>query len=138
MKIDHNQYILPYLGDGTDYIFQANYRAGMQILEVVDYATADFKEVGYFDIYPSNDNAKFNGAWSVYPWFPSGTVIVSGMSEGLFVLSPQLGPPPPTEAPAPPTEAPVPTEAPPRLGVRLHRLLPCRIVASGFADIAAR
>ena len=31
--IDHNQYILQYESGGTDYIFQANYRAGMRILD---------------------------------------------------------------------------------------------------------
>ncbi|MCH8807363.1 MAG: hypothetical protein IH986_14945, partial [Planctomycetes bacterium] len=28
----------------------------------------------------------FDGAWSVYPFFPSGTVIVSDMNRGLFIL----------------------------------------------------
>lgn len=31
---------------------------------------------------------EFNGAWSVYPFFDSGTVIVSGIEQGLFVLKP--------------------------------------------------
>ncbi|HHN78484.1 MAG TPA: hypothetical protein ENK11_07420, partial [Phycisphaerales bacterium] len=30
--------------------------------------------------------AQFNGAWSVYPFFPSGTVIVSDIERGLFIL----------------------------------------------------
>ena len=92
--IDHNQYILQYESGGTDYIFQANYRAGMRILEVIDYDTADFEEVGYFDIYPTDDEPTFNGAWSVYPYFPSEILLVSGISEGLFILSPNFKSPP--------------------------------------------
>ena len=38
--------------------------------------------------YPSSDSASFNGAWSNYPYFESGNVIVSGIEQGLFVLRP--------------------------------------------------
>lgn len=80
--IDHNQFML------GDHVFQANYRAGMRILDGSNIASAELTEVGYFDIYPANNNASFNGAWHVYPYFPSGVVIVSGIGEGLFMLRP--------------------------------------------------
>ncbi|MFK7886504.1 MAG: choice-of-anchor B family protein [Gammaproteobacteria bacterium] len=80
--IDHNLYV-----DG-DYVFQANYRAGLRILEIVDAAQAQLTEEAYFDIYPDSDSAQFNGAWSTYPYFESGNVIVSGIEQGLFVLRP--------------------------------------------------
>ncbi|WP_345390352.1 proprotein convertase P-domain-containing protein, partial [Haloechinothrix salitolerans] len=44
----------------------------------------------YFDIYPSGNAAEFNGAWSVYPYFDSGTVIISGIEQGLVVVKPDL------------------------------------------------
>ena len=78
--IDHNLYV------SGNYVYQANYRAGLRILELTDLAGASLTEVGYFDIYPSNNNASFNGAWSNYPYFESGTIIVSGIEQGLFVL----------------------------------------------------
>ena len=31
----------------------------------------------------------FQGAWSVYPYLPSGTIIVSDINSGLFILSMQ-------------------------------------------------
>lgn len=80
--IDHNQFFL------GDYAFQANYRAGLRILDGSNIAAAQLSEVAYFDIYPTNNNASFNGAWHVYPYFPSGSVIVSGIEQGLFVLRP--------------------------------------------------
>ena len=45
-------------------------------------------EVGFFDTYPTSNGRSFNGAWSVYPFFASGTVAVNG-SNGLFLLRPQ-------------------------------------------------
>ncbi|MEM7084129.1 MAG: choice-of-anchor B family protein [Pseudomonadota bacterium] len=80
--IDHNMYVK------GEYAFQANYRAGLRILKAEDPANAVLVEEAFFDVYPSNDNANFNGAWSTYPYFESGTVIVSGIESGLFVLRP--------------------------------------------------
>ncbi|HFC12839.1 MAG TPA: hypothetical protein ENJ56_08335, partial [Anaerolineae bacterium] len=45
-------------------------------------------EIGYFDTYPANNNASFNGAWSNYPYFDSGIVIVSDIDRGFFALRP--------------------------------------------------
>jgi Hint module/LVIVD repeat len=77
---DHNQYII-----GT-YIYQANFRAGLRILRINQMSKANFTEVAYFDIYPEDDDAQLNGAWGVYPYFPSGTILVSGMEQGLYIL----------------------------------------------------
>jgi choice-of-anchor B domain-containing protein len=86
-SIDHNQYIK------GDYSYQANYTSGLRILDISDVANGNLSEVGFFDIYPDNDAANFNAAWSVYPFFDSGTVIVSGIEQGLYVLRPNLGTP---------------------------------------------
>lgn len=82
--IDHNLY------SRGDYLYQANYRAGLRVLDARNVAGADFTEVGFFDVYPEDDAAEFNGAWSNYPYFDDGVVIVSGIEQGLFVLRPNL------------------------------------------------
>mmetsp|Transcript_7138 Transcript_7138/g.11852 ORF Transcript_7138/g.11852 Transcript_7138/m.11852 type:complete len:746 (-) Transcript_7138:214-2451(-) len=82
--IDHNQYVV------GSHLFKANYRAGLRVLEMNDITTASFTEVAYFDIYPSDNDAAFNGAWSNYPYFASGNVVVSGIGEGLFVIAVNL------------------------------------------------
>jgi choice-of-anchor B domain-containing protein len=82
-SIDHNQYTL---GDRS---FQANYRSGLRILDTSGVAEGTLSEVGFFDVYPPDDAAEFNGAWSNYPYFGSGLVVVSGIEQGLFVLRPQ-------------------------------------------------
>lgn len=42
---------------------------------------------GFFDTVPLGEDAPgFGGSWSNYPFFTSGTLVVTGMSEGLFIL----------------------------------------------------
>ncbi len=79
--IDHNLY----LKDG--FIYHANYRSGLRIFDSnVNPITPT--EVGYLDTYPANDAPDFSGAWSVYPFFDSGIVIVSDINRGLFITDP--------------------------------------------------
>lgn len=81
--IDHNLYTR------GDRLFEANYQAGLRILDTTDPST--LVERGYFDVYPTDDDTQYNGAWSVYPYLPSGTLLVNGIEQGLFVLQPQAG-----------------------------------------------
>lgn len=80
--IDHNLYV-----KGSK-VYEANYRAGLRVLDTTPITSGKLHEVGFFDVYPADDAAEFNGAWSNYPFFASGTVVVSGIEQGLFVLRP--------------------------------------------------
>ena len=80
--IDHNLYTK------GDRVYEANYRAGLRILDSSRVADGELREIAFFDVYPAGDEAEFNGAWSSYPYFASGIVIVSGIEQGLFVLRP--------------------------------------------------
>jgi choice-of-anchor B domain-containing protein len=82
--IDHNLYIR----DGL--VYQANYRAGLRILKLDRVAEGRLEPAGFFDVYPADDAPEFNGAWSAYPFFPSGVVAVSGIEQGLFLLKPEI------------------------------------------------
>jgi choice-of-anchor B domain-containing protein len=77
---DHNLYVM------GNRVFQANYTAGLRILEFGDLAAAEIDEIAFFDTYPASDAVVFRGAWSVYPYLPSGTVLVSDTQSGLFIL----------------------------------------------------
>ena len=76
--VDHNGYVR-----GSRY-FMSNYTRGLTILDITD--PADPVEVGYFDTYPSSDDGAFSGAWGVYPFLPSGNLLVSDFGGGLFIL----------------------------------------------------
>ncbi|MDH3512654.1 MAG: choice-of-anchor B family protein [Gammaproteobacteria bacterium] len=79
--IDHNLYVL------GNRVFEANYTSGLRVLEFADLANRELMEIAFFDTFPVGDAAEFDGAWSVYPYLPSGNIIVSDISNGLFILS---------------------------------------------------
>jgi choice-of-anchor B domain-containing protein len=77
--IDHNLYIR------GNYMYQSNYVAGLRVIDISD--PVNPREVGYFDTVPWGENsAGFAGSWSNYPYFKSGTIVVTSIGEGLFVL----------------------------------------------------
>ena len=78
--IDHNGYIK------DNILYQANYTGGVRMIDISDIENKNLKEVGFFDTYPENNNTSFNGAWNVYPFLPSGNIIVSDINRGLFVI----------------------------------------------------
>lgn len=82
--IDHNGYVK------DDKFYLANYRAGLRVLDIPTLISTNNSnsEIGYFDTYPASNSANFNGAWSIYPYFSSGNIIVSDIERGLFVLRP--------------------------------------------------
>ena len=80
---DHNLYIK------GNRMYQANYESGLRVWDVSN--PEQPREIGYFDTTP-NDKANppgFFGAWTAYPYFESGTVIVSSIGEGLFIVKPR-------------------------------------------------
>jgi len=83
IAIDHNQYVL------GNRVFQANYTSGLRVLEFGDLANRELMEIAFFDTLPTSEATIFTGAWSVYPYLPSGTIIVSSVTNGLFILSMQ-------------------------------------------------
>jgi choice-of-anchor B domain-containing protein len=82
--IDHNLYIR------AGHIFQANYTSGLRVLRFGRLEQLEIAEVAYFDTVPEDDATVFDGAWSVYPFFESGTLVVSDINRGLYVLHPHL------------------------------------------------
>jgi choice-of-anchor B domain-containing protein len=85
--IDHNLYVR------AQHVFESNYRSGIRVLDASNVGNAALAEVAFFDVYPTDDQPQFNGTWSNYPFFASGTVLASGIEQGLFVLRPRVGMP---------------------------------------------
>ena len=76
--IDHNGYVR-----GNRY-YMSNYERGLTVLDISDPTAPE--EAGFFDTYPAFNSTNFNGAWGVYPFLPSGNILVSDIQRGLFVL----------------------------------------------------
>lgn len=101
--IDHNGYTV------GDLFYLASYTGGLRILDLQNVKSKEISEKYFFDTYieqesqpkispfstafdDDHDNPRkgneplFDGAWSVYPFYKSRTIIVSDISGGLFVL----------------------------------------------------
>ncbi len=77
--IDHNLYVK------GNRMYQANYTSGLRILDITN--PREPREVGFFDTHPGDDGKpSFAGAWSVYPYFKSGTIVVTSIGEGVFFV----------------------------------------------------
>jgi choice-of-anchor B domain-containing protein len=87
-SIDHNGFVK------DQRYYMSNYRRGLTILDINN--PNDPQEVAFFDTFPNpaDNSARFEGAWGTYPFLPSGTLLVSDIQSGLFVLREQLVPPP--------------------------------------------
>ena len=79
-SIDHNLYV-----KGPK-VYIANYTAGMRVVDIKNINDKEFKEVGFFDTYPSDNSTNYFGAWNVYPFLSSGVILISDINSGLFIV----------------------------------------------------
>jgi hypothetical protein len=70
-------------------VYQSNYTSGLRVLDVAGLYDDEpsLEEVAFFDTFPAHGETTFDGTWSNYPFFSSGTIAVSGIDEGLFLLA---------------------------------------------------
>lgn len=97
--IEHNGYVV------GDKLYVSYYTRGIEILDVREPTSP--REIGFFDTFPRDDAADFHGAWGVYPFLPSGSLVVSNIdgAGGLFVLEESVaGVAPPPDVPREPIE----------------------------------
>ena len=76
--IDHNGYVR-----GNRYYF-SNYSEGLTVLDITNPATP--ARVGFFDTFPATAELGFVGAWGTYPFFASGTIAISDINSGLYLV----------------------------------------------------
>jgi len=77
-SITHNQII------ACDYLYVSYYYDGLQVFDISDPKSP--QRVLYYDTSQEVYDRTYEGAWGVYPFLPSGKILVSDMQEGLFVL----------------------------------------------------
>lgn len=82
--IDHNGYV-----KGNEF-YLSSYRAGLRVFDISDIENQNMVETKFFDTYPTSNSARFDGAWSVYPYFASGSIVISDIDRGLFVVRDHL------------------------------------------------
>ncbi|KAJ7062259.1 hypothetical protein C8F01DRAFT_1137028, partial [Mycena amicta] len=75
-------------------IYESNYKSGLRVVDASmvaqDPTGESFFETAFFDVHPEDDaiggEAAFGGAWSSYPYFESGYILVNTLERGLFVV----------------------------------------------------
>lgn len=67
-----------------DLLHVAYYEDGYWLWSVADPHHAQL--LGYYDMHPEPYAFSYKGAWGVYPFLPSGRILISEMQHGLFVL----------------------------------------------------
>ena len=98
-SIDHNLFALLDADSGREFVYQANYTAGIRVTELIREGapgpgqTAYLDEVAHMDTEPRlpNNNLNFNwnifeGPWGVYPFLESGTIMASDGLNGLVLM----------------------------------------------------
>jgi choice-of-anchor B domain-containing protein len=96
-SIEHNGIVI------GNKLFLAHYTRGLVIMDVTN--PKKIRELAFFDSHPEDDDENreaqtashpghegqigFHGAWGVYPFLPSGNILISDLERGLFVLKEQ-------------------------------------------------
>lgn len=76
--IDHNAYVK------GNRLYFSNYSEGLTILDITNPVAP--VRVGQFDTFPATSEVGFVGAWGVYPFFASGTIAISDINSGLYLV----------------------------------------------------
>lgn len=77
--IDHNGFVR-----GNRY-YISNYSRGLTILDISNITS--IQAVGRLDTFPGDDGNAFVGAWGVYPFFHSGSIAVSDIDSGFYMVA---------------------------------------------------
>jgi choice-of-anchor B domain-containing protein len=77
--IDHNGFVR-----GNRY-YMSNYSRGLTILDISN--ITQIQAIGRLDTFPGSDSNAFVGAWGAYPFFHSGSIAVSDINSGFYMVA---------------------------------------------------
>lgn len=77
-SIPHNQIV------ACNYLYVSYYYDGLVVYDISDPANPE--RVLYYDTYPEPNGSSYKGAWGVYPFLPSGNILLLDMQSGLHVF----------------------------------------------------
>lgn len=78
-SVAHNPFIK------GNFLFLAYYHDGVRVYDISN--PSNPKLIGWHDTHPQNTSYySYNGCWGVYPFLPSGNIIASDITNGLFIL----------------------------------------------------
>lgn len=77
-SIPHNQIV------ACNYLYVSYYYDGLRVYDLTDPEQPEL--VLYYDTYGPPDGTSYKGAWGVYPFLPSGNILLSDMQTGLYIF----------------------------------------------------
>ncbi|MCB0548911.1 MAG: choice-of-anchor B family protein [Phaeodactylibacter sp.] len=77
-SIPHNQIA------ACGYLYVSYYYEGLVVYDISDPANPE--KVLFYDTYPEPDGPSYKGAWGIYPFLPSGNILLLDMQSGLHVF----------------------------------------------------
>jgi len=83
-SVVHNTHIIQKVGG--EFAVTSWYKDGFTIVDVT--RPHNMVQVGNYDTAPTASGSGMSNCWGVYPYLPSGTVVVSDITNDLFVFSP--------------------------------------------------
>ncbi len=78
-NVPHNPFIRDH------YAIVSHYHDGLQVFDIAD--PLNPVQVAWVDTYENETYNGYQGNWGVYPFLPSGNIIMTDISSGLYVLS---------------------------------------------------
>ncbi len=87
-SIAHNTYVLndsSITGFNNDFLWTSYYTDGITLVDAG--RPHNLIEIGNYDSSPTSGPG-FSGAWGVYPYLPSGNILVSDIDNGMHVVTP--------------------------------------------------
>lgn len=78
LSIPHNQLV------HGRYLYSSYYYDGLQVWDIAD--VTNITRVMHYPTSSITHRRDYEGAWGVYPYLPSGVILVSDMQEGLFII----------------------------------------------------
>jgi len=67
-----------------DLLYLSYYHDGLRIFDISN--PMNPTQIWQYDTYLPNNHSSYRGCWGVYPYLPSGNIIVSDMQSGLYII----------------------------------------------------
>ncbi len=67
-----------------DYLYVSYYYDGLQVYDISDPTSP--QRVYFYDTFAAANDDSYRGAWGVFPYLPSGNILISDMQTGLYVF----------------------------------------------------
>ncbi len=68
----------------NDTVYVSHYNDGLQVFDVSN--PEEPVRIAYYDTFAGDESYSFNGAWGVYAFLPSGRILISDRTSGLYLF----------------------------------------------------